>query len=85
MKTVYKVKGVEQQGEEVLIKLLKHEAVSEKQSVTNILSNPLSYVDKMKLDAIKHNTVEQIRVPKDFYEEHKFKIDDLINLEVTAV
>jgi len=85
MKTQYTIVGTFQQGEEVLLKLNKIEAVKEKKDMSSILGNPLGFVEQMKMDAIKHGSIEQIRVSKEFYDTHKFIIGDIVEIEVTAL
>jgi len=86
MKFQYVILGNIQLGDEVLLKLGKHNAVEDKSDfMTNITSNPFGFIENMKLDAIKEREVEQLRIPKEFWDENKWNIGDIINIEVNEL
>jgi len=85
MKMNYEIIGTQQEGERVRLIIRPVEPVQEKQSMTKILSDPMSYVESMKLDAIRKGKPESISIPKEYWEEYKWNIGDMISVGVTPI
>lgn len=80
---MYEIQGVQKEGDRVRLTLKLAEPVKEKQDVNSIMSNPVGFIETMKLDAIKTNRPEAITVPYDIWSEKQWNIGDVVFVEVT--
>jgi hypothetical protein len=82
MRMTYNITGVLEEGDRIRLTITPTEPVQEKQSMTKILSDPMAYVESMKIDAIRKGRPESISIPKDYWEEYKWNIGDIISVAV---
>ena len=80
---MYKIIGLAEEGDRIRLTLQRSEPVKEKQDTSSIMSNPMGFIEQMKLDAIKTNRPEAITVPFDIWNEYKWNIGDVVFIEVT--
>ena len=85
MNSRYEIVGTKLIGDDVLLMMKKAIMVEEKSTMTSIMTDPMGYVNQMKLDAMKSAIVEQIIVTKEFNDKHKFKIGDIISISVDVL
>lgn len=85
MKMNYEIIGTNKEGDRIRLNIQPVEPVQEKQSMTKILSDPMAYVEGMKMDALRRGRPESISVPYEYWEEHKWKIGDIISIGVEPI
>ena len=84
MKCTYEIIGINKEGDEVRLFVKKHIPVTEKSTMDSVMSNPMAFVESMKLDAIKTRIPQQISIDYDYWKENKWNIGDLIIIEVMS-
>lgn len=82
MKKQYTIIGLQEEGNDIRLTISPVEPVKEKQSMTSILTDPLQYVENMKRDAIRSGRPESLSIPRELWEDYKWNISDIIQVEV---